>query len=96
MTAPETAASGGVIDPDGVVCVWSASNLLERPEFVFTCSSQVTSVAFANFQPTMLVGGTYNNGFTNILKDQSVTVGKDKQDLKAKLNYLELTLGVFF
>lgn len=60
MTAPEVATTGGVIDADGVVCVWSAGNLLERPEFVFTCSSQVTAVAFANFQPTLLVGGTYS------------------------------------
>lgn len=60
MTAPETATTGSVIDPDGVVCVWSAGNLLERPEFVFTCSSQVTSIAFANFQPTVLIGGTYS------------------------------------
>ncbi len=39
-----------------------------------------------------LVGITYNNGFTNINKD--IKVG-DK-DLKAKQNYLELSLGVFF
>ncbi len=60
MTAPEVVSSGGILDADGVVCVWSAGNLLERPEFVFTCSSQVTAVAFANFQPTLLVGGTYS------------------------------------
>ena len=45
---------------------------------------------------SLLVGVTYNNGFTNILKDQEITVGTDKKELKAKQNYLELTLGVFF
>lgn len=40
----------------------------------------------------LLVGITYNNGFTNILKD--VKVGDT--ELKAKQNYLELTLGMFF
>lgn len=39
-----------------------------------------------------MVGVTYNNGFTNINKD--IKVG-DKE-LKAKQNYLELSLGVFF
>jgi opacity protein-like surface antigen len=44
----------------------------------------------------LLVGVTYNNGFTNILKDQKIMVGTEEKELKAKLNYLELTLGVFF
>ncbi|MBS1546468.1 MAG: PorT family protein [Bacteroidetes bacterium] len=39
-----------------------------------------------------MIGVTYNNGFTNINKD--IKVG-DKE-LKAKQNYLELSLGVFF
>lgn len=39
-----------------------------------------------------MVGVTYNNGFTNINKD--IKVG-DKE-LKAKQNYVELSLGVFF
>ena len=39
-----------------------------------------------------MVGVTYNNGFTNINKD----IKAGDQELKAKLNYLELSLGVFF
>jgi hypothetical protein len=39
-----------------------------------------------------MVGVTYNNGFTNINKD----VKAGDTELKAKLNYLELSLGVFF
>lgn len=44
-----------------------------------------------------MVGITYNNGFTNILKDQEVpdSAGNTKT-LKAKQNYLELSLGVYF
>ncbi|MBS1569281.1 MAG: PorT family protein [Bacteroidetes bacterium] len=39
-----------------------------------------------------MIGVTYNNGFTNINKD--VKIGET--ELKAKQNYLELSLGVFF
>lgn len=46
---------------------------------------------------SLMVGITYNNGFTNIFKDQSfVDDSGNKTDLKAKQNYLELSLGVFF
>ena len=41
---------------------------------------------------SLLVGLTYNNGFTNILKDVKV----NDTELKAKQDYLELTLGMFF
>lgn len=43
-----------------------------------------------------MIGVTYNNGFTNILKDQKIDVGTGEKALKAKQNYLELSLGVFF
>ncbi len=44
-----------------------------------------------------MVGVTYNNGFTNILKDQEIADAQgNKTTLKAKQNYLELSLGVFF
>ncbi|HRN35775.1 MAG TPA: porin family protein [Flavobacteriales bacterium] len=39
-----------------------------------------------------MIGVTYNNGFTNINKDFKV----GDKELKAKQNYLELSLGVFF
>lgn len=39
-----------------------------------------------------MVGITYSNGFTNINKDMKT----GDTDLKAKINYLELSLGVFF
>lgn len=43
------------------------------------------------------VGVTYNNGFTNLYKDSQITdANGNKTDLKAKQNYLELSLGVFF
>lgn len=40
---------------------------------------------------SLLVGVTYNNGFTNVLN-----VKVDDKKVKAVSNYLELTLGVFF
>ncbi|MBK8583734.1 MAG: PorT family protein [Flavobacteriales bacterium] len=43
-----------------------------------------------------MLGITWNNGFTNILKDQKTTVDGQEKELKAKQNYLELSLGVFF
>lgn len=46
---------------------------------------------------SLMVGLTYNNGFTNILKDQEVVdANGTKKDLKAKQHYVELSLGVFF
>lgn len=39
-----------------------------------------------------MVGITYNNGFTNIYNDMK----SGDKELKAKLNYVELSLGVFF
>jgi hypothetical protein len=41
---------------------------------------------------SLLIGLTYNNGFTNILKDVTV----NETELKAKQDYLELTLGMYF
>lgn len=43
-----------------------------------------------------MIGVTYNNGFTNILKNWEVPVGTENKELKAKQNYVELSLGVFF
>ena len=43
-----------------------------------------------------MIGVTYNNGFTNILKDKKVPVGTEERELRAKQNYIELSLGVFF
>ncbi|MBP8823002.1 MAG: PorT family protein [Flavobacteriales bacterium] len=44
-----------------------------------------------------LIGVTYNNGFTNINKDQEILDAQGKKtELKAKQSYLELSLGVFF
>ncbi|KAJ1963792.1 hypothetical protein IWQ62_003108 [Dispira parvispora] len=45
-------------EPDGIVCVWNL-HLRDRPEFVFHSQSDVLCVAFSEFQPTLLVGGTY-------------------------------------
>ena len=43
-----------------LVLVWSAPNLLDRPEFVFTCQSQVLKAEFSKFNPNIIVGGTYS------------------------------------
>merc|ERR1719197_640897 len=45
---------------DGVVLVWSAQNLLDRPEYTFTCQSQVLCVEASKFSPHLLLGGTYS------------------------------------
>lgn len=44
---------------------------------------------------SLLLGLTYDNGFTNILKNTDANKIGDTQ-LKEKLNYLELTVGMFF
>ncbi len=45
--------------PDGLVAVWNM-HLAERPEFVFHAQTDVLSVCFSPFHPTLVVGGTYS------------------------------------
>lgn len=46
-------------DPDGIVAVWNL-HLLERPEFVFHSPSDILSVTFSPFHPTLIFGGSYS------------------------------------
>ncbi|GAC94806.1 dynein intermediate chain [Pseudozyma hubeiensis SY62] len=44
---------------DGLVALWN-THLTDRPEFTFTAPTDVTSVTFSPFHPTLVVGGTYS------------------------------------
>ena len=46
-------------DPDGVVLVWNSKFRKDTPEFIFHCQSSVMSATFAEFQPNLVIGGTY-------------------------------------
>ncbi|CAG8608609.1 2556_t:CDS:2, partial [Racocetra fulgida] len=46
-------------EPDGAVLVWNL-RLLERPEFIFHSQSDVLTVAFSDFHPKYVIGGTYS------------------------------------
>ncbi|KAJ1677417.1 hypothetical protein EV182_006218, partial [Spiromyces aspiralis] len=46
-------------DPDGVVAVWNV-HLHDRPEFVFHSQSDVLRVTFLEFNPNLLIGGSYS------------------------------------
>lgn len=46
-------------DPDGVVLLWSL-NMPDRPEYTFTCQSEVHTATFCEFNPSLLLGGTYS------------------------------------
>ncbi|WVO16714.1 hypothetical protein L204_104395 [Cryptococcus depauperatus] len=48
-----------VNDPDGIVAVWNL-HLTERPEFVFYSPSDILSVAFSPYHPTLIFGGSYS------------------------------------
>ncbi|ODN94850.1 dynein intermediate chain, cytosolic [Cryptococcus wingfieldii CBS 7118] len=48
-----------VNDPDGIVAVWNL-HLLERPEFIFHSPSDVLSVTFSPYHPTLIFGGSYS------------------------------------
>ncbi|KAK8853374.1 hypothetical protein IAR55_004078 [Kwoniella newhampshirensis] len=48
-----------VNDPDGIVAVWNL-HLQERPEFVFHSPSDVLSVTFSPYHPTLVIGGSYS------------------------------------
>jgi dynein cytoplasmic 1 intermediate chain len=60
VAASYSANEGGSQDPDGVVLLWSAMNLLKRPEYVLTCQSPVVSTALNPFDASMVFGGTYS------------------------------------
>ncbi|KAM9488807.1 cytoplasmic dynein 1 intermediate chain 1 isoform 1-T1 [Clarias gariepinus] len=47
-------------EPDGVVLVWNMKFKKTTPEYIFHCQSSVMSVAFAQFHPNLVVGGTYS------------------------------------
>ncbi|KAJ9474986.1 Dynein intermediate chain [Pseudozyma hubeiensis] len=44
---------------DGLVALWN-THLTDRPEFTFTAPTDVTSITFSPFHPTLVVGGTYS------------------------------------
>ncbi|CAF0703857.1 unnamed protein product [Brachionus calyciflorus] len=48
------------LDPDGTCLVWNSKFKSTSPEFVFNCSSWVTSCCFAKFHPNLIIGGTYS------------------------------------
>lgn len=48
------------LDPDGVALVWNSKFKSNTPEYIFNCSSWVTSCCFANFHPNLVIAGTYS------------------------------------
>ena len=59
LLASYSEAEAGNTESNGLVLLWSLQNTLERPEFVFTCQSQVCSAAFSPFDSRIVIGGTY-------------------------------------
>jgi opacity protein-like surface antigen len=80
-------------DANGKIVRITDEDVMDNTQ-LFKASLVVGAGMHYNFSgnTALMVGVTYNNGFTNINKD--IKVGDD--ELKAKLNYLELSLGVFF
>jgi len=48
------------LDPDGVALVWNSKFKSTSPEYIFNCSSWVTSCCFAKFHPNLVIAGTYS------------------------------------
>ncbi|KAI9187874.1 hypothetical protein H9P43_002265 [Blastocladiella emersonii ATCC 22665] len=46
-------------EADGLVLVWNVL-MPTRPEFVFTCQSEVLTTRFSEFHPHLVIGGTYS------------------------------------
>ncbi|CAG8557302.1 14171_t:CDS:10 [Ambispora leptoticha] len=46
-------------EPDGIVLVWN-THLLESPEYIFHSQSDVLTTTFSNFNPNLIIGGTYS------------------------------------
>ena len=57
------------VDPDGVVLLWSI-NMPERPEYVFTCQSEVHSAVFYPFNPSLVAGKRFR--FAGAIIDSSI------------------------
>ena len=47
-----------VNDPHGLVLLWSLA-LRKKPEFQFTCQSELTTAIFHPFNPKLIIGATY-------------------------------------
>ncbi len=60
LAAAYSASEAASADADGLVLVWSQLNLLERPEYVFTCPSPVLATTFHRWAPTVVIGATYS------------------------------------
>ena len=45
-------------DPNGLIMLWSMA-LRKKPEFVFTCPTEITSATFHKFNPKIVIGATY-------------------------------------
>ncbi|CBZ56413.1 putative dynein intermediate chain [Neospora caninum Liverpool] len=61
LTSYGSAEFGEEGDLEGCVLLWSLA-MRERPEYTFTCQSQVCSAIFNCFQPSVILGGTYAGG----------------------------------
>jgi len=48
----------GINDPNGLILLWSLA-MRKKPEFTFTCQTEITSAIFHKFNPKLIVGGTY-------------------------------------
>jgi len=48
------------LDSDGVALVWNTKFKSSSPEYIFNCSSWVTSCCFAKFHPNLVIAGTYS------------------------------------
>jgi dynein intermediate chain len=50
---------GNINESDGLVLVWNL-HLLDRPEFTLLSQSDVTKALFSDFEPSIVIGGTYS------------------------------------
>lgn len=52
--------AGNLHEHEGVVCIWNTKYKKETPEFVFHCSSPITSLSLSPYSPNLVIGGTYS------------------------------------
>ena len=48
----------GINDPNGLILLWSLA-MRKKPEFTFTCQTEITSAIFHKFNPKLIIGATY-------------------------------------
>ena len=58
LTGYSKSEEAGINDPNGLVLLWSMA-MRKKPEFTFTCQTEITAACFHKFNPKLIIGASY-------------------------------------